>query len=852
MIRPSQVSVPWMLPGILIWMLLSANSVSATTLTATIAAEGDFEAYVSVSGVDAGTLFLDSNQAETSPGVGTFELAEGVLQYLHIKVKAGSVNPSNLIGTFTLSDIGFTFPNLLETVSTDLTYWIVSRTGFGTNLEFLSDLGANGSAPWGSQTGIGSKARYIWSDTDSGDHYFTLALHPTNSTARRFVVGVQPLFNNIEGILTETEGVPYQLSYQDGPSRALAAAYPGRAGVRTEEVLTQGPGDLYTAAWASYDSPDYILTTTGDDTSADISLNFMVKGTMVGGAGKGGLPVEKSISSSQVDVYARVNNEPLYFGRGTITARYEVGTETPGTEVTVSELFVIDLLPDDVTGDAGDYLAEYNVSIDRLFTTDTYNVEVGVPFSVVLNNQIISTAASDTGQAGSKIDFTGGVSFPTSGDVFNLPPGFTVNSISGIVVNNRFEVPEEPKEVFPEGMFLKLPDIDGESIIAGRESWVDLEDISSWISRMRGGYRTISPLLGDLTVTKYIDKSSPKLAEALSNGSLLDEVLVEYNQVLSEVRRSSFQYRLKDVVVSDFGIAASAEDSVPLEQVSFNYDYVDWVYRLQDAGGATQGEVNAWWNVSTDQGGSESKSGDNNPPSTDPVGNQSVGSGASASVDIAINDMETQADNLVVTVSTTRPDLLGELVVTGTGANRQVSYKTSALRSGFASILLTVSDGTDSRSTAIPVLIGVEMTPFEGFLAAYFTEEDMFNPEIASPILDPDKDGIATVIEYLLGTNPTEFNGSSEALKVALDSGGEKCQLILDFNKRLDDPNIQGYIWTSQNLKDWVRMDSANPMYEETGQQGQNPLFEETTATITFPDVCKEPHFIRFQVQDVF
>jgi hypothetical protein len=76
--------------------------------------------------------------------------------------------------------------------------------------------------------------------------------------------------------------------------------------------------------------------------------------------------------------------------------------------------------------------------------------------------------------------------------------------------------------------------------------------------------------------------------------------------------------------------------------------------------------------------------------------------------------------------------------------------------------------------------------------------------------------------------------------------------MTLDFRKRLDDPNIQGCIWASNNLKDWERMDSSNPIYEESSQPGQNPLFEETTATITFPDVCKEPHFIRYQVLDVF
>jgi hypothetical protein len=46
-------------------------------------------------------------------------------------------------------------------------------------------------------------------------------------------------------------------------------------------------------------------------------------------------------------------------------------------------------------------------------------------------------------------------------------------------------------------------------------------------------------------------------------------------------------------------------------------------------------------------------------------------------------------------------------------------------------------------------------------------------------------------------------------------------------------------------------MDSSNPLYEESGNQGENPLYEETEGTITLPPGT-EPFFIRYQVLDVF
>ncbi len=134
------------------------------------------------------------------------------------------------------------------------------------------------------------------------------------------------------------------------------------------------------------------------------------------------------------------------------------------------------------------------------------------------------------------------------------------------------------------------------------------------------------------------------------------------------------------------------------------------------------------------------------PPFIDPVANQNVDPATSNTIDLVLDDIDTLLDDMEITVRTAHPELIGELVVTGMGANRKISYKTSSLLSGFASISVEVFDGKDTRSTSIPILIGSEMTPFEGFLAAHFGEEELDNAKLTSPILDPDKDGILTVI----------------------------------------------------------------------------------------------------------
>jgi hypothetical protein len=75
-------------------------------------------------------------------------------------------------------------------------------------------------------------------------------------------------------------------------------------------------------------------------------------------------------------------------------------------------------------------------------TTPSFNLTVGPhAMSLTLSTRTdwlydIVTLISASGDA--NVDFFHSLSFATSGDVFNLPSGYTVNSVSGNIVNNRF------------------------------------------------------------------------------------------------------------------------------------------------------------------------------------------------------------------------------------------------------------------------------------------------------------------------------------------------------------------------------------------------------------------------------
>lgn len=843
--------------GCLAIFLPLSVSVQATTLTAVITSDEDYKAYVSVSDITTGTLLTESAGVYQDPETANVELTPGVVNYLHIEVSHGAGLPSMLIGFFTLNDSNFVFPNGSQSITTNAVHWKVGREAFGYGYEPITDLGFNGANPWGSFMDIPISASFIWSDYTGDHYYFSLPILPASS-ATEYSITIEPDKNTLGSELIESGNFPLTSTFQDENMKILVSSDPGRLGAYAD--LSPDPTSSELGYWVGGKSEfwvsDFVISPPpGGPMLVTMSLNLVLKGTIKGGAGIPGVPGQNTSSQVSLGVDLQVGDMIAEDGGLFVKARHISTISPPITDVTIEETHYFEgVLPEIPSGDPGDFAAEFFYTIDTLLTVPEIVVEAGVPFTLHLRLSA-DTAIVESGagaDAVSSIDFSGGLSFPTSGDVFNLPEGYTINSASANIQNNRFEVEgSEPEETTPfvEGFYLNIPGIPGRSEAPGHEEWIEFESASAGVYKLD---EVSAPIFGDIVIAKLLDKSSPLIAQSLVNGTVHEDVILNINKYISGSRASRFEYRLKEAVITEYQMRDKLFPNAENEVFTLNYSRVDWLHQTTSWTGKVFEEVRAWWDVGSSEGGSESIVSEGDPPGFNPVENQVTSPSTDNQLGLVVGDPDTDLTELIFDLITTRDDLIRDLLLTGTGANRQLSYTTSALHSGFASILVTVFDGIFERSISIPVLINVEMTPFEGYLSAYFSELELLNREISSPIQDPDKDGIATIIEFLLGTNPNEFNKASEALNVVHVVGEASCTLTLEFKKRLDDPNIQGFIWVSQNLQDWERMDSSNPLYEESGQQGQNPLFEDTTATITFPDVCKEPHFIRYQVQDVF
>ena len=156
-------------------------------------------------------------------------------------------------------------------------------------------------------------------------------------------------------------------------------------------------------------------------------------------------------------------------------------------------------------------------------------------------------------------------------------------------------------------MFVHISGIDGESTDDAHKNWIDVLSYGHGVSQPEGGLstggvRTERSRHEDLTITKPLDKSSPKLVLYCSNGAHIPEVTLEVCRSSGE-KQTFMVYTLTDVLISAVSVSGSAEsgDARPVEEVSFNYGKIEWTYTEFDATGKSKGNVEAGWDVAANK-----------------------------------------------------------------------------------------------------------------------------------------------------------------------------------------------------------------------------------------------------------
>ena len=149
--------------------------------------------------------------------------------------------------------------------------------------------------------------------------------------------------------------------------------------------------------------------------------------------------------------------------------------------------------------------------------------------------------------------------------------------------------------------YLKFDGVDGEATDSGHKDWINLLSFQQTISRessaASGATRArAAAVFEDIVVTKQLDKSTPKLQEAIASGKVYPSVEFELAANYGGSRATYLKYELTNVMVTSYSISGSA-DGVPTEQLSLNFEEIKVTYTEFDSSGTSKGNVETTWKV---------------------------------------------------------------------------------------------------------------------------------------------------------------------------------------------------------------------------------------------------------------
>lgn len=152
--------------------------------------------------------------------------------------------------------------------------------------------------------------------------------------------------------------------------------------------------------------------------------------------------------------------------------------------------------------------------------------------------------------------------------------------------------------------YIKFDGIDGEAKDKDHDKWSDLLSFSQGMTQPGTGMTGATRRRGDVIVddvaaVKELDKSSPKIAEAVCKGKVFPKVEIHLTASIADAGRVTYYvYDLKNVLVTSYSISGSGQaEDVPTENFSLNFEEIKTTYTEFDNAGKKQGNVEYSWKV---------------------------------------------------------------------------------------------------------------------------------------------------------------------------------------------------------------------------------------------------------------
>ena len=152
--------------------------------------------------------------------------------------------------------------------------------------------------------------------------------------------------------------------------------------------------------------------------------------------------------------------------------------------------------------------------------------------------------------------------------------------------------------------YIKFDGIDGEAQDKDHKGWSDLGSFSQGMAQPGGSAtgatrRRGDVVLDDISCAKELDKSSPKIAEAVCKGKVFPKVEIHLTASYTDAGRVTYYaYELKNVLVTSYNVGGSGQaEEVPMEDFSLNFEEIKVTYTEADPSGKKKGSVEYTWKV---------------------------------------------------------------------------------------------------------------------------------------------------------------------------------------------------------------------------------------------------------------
>ncbi len=171
----------------------------------------------------------------------------------------------------------------------------------------------------------------------------------------------------------------------------------------------------------------------------------------------------------------------------------------------------------------------------------------------------------------------------------------------GVAVSGAGRAPSPPKSwrlvssataAQRDPIYLSLTGIPGEVTASPHKNWIEL---SSWRWAASNTVSTSKPSVGSFVVTTLLSRAAPPILSRLLLHKRIDTAVIEFVRLVGSAEQVYLRLELRNVLITGWTEASSGE--VPVEQITFTFDRLRYIYTYRNLRGGILGTYTFCWQL---------------------------------------------------------------------------------------------------------------------------------------------------------------------------------------------------------------------------------------------------------------